>query len=540
MPTVSIYRSAALTRLTRQRRRTVDRRFANFLTLYLDTHATTRPSRMHRQVIEILQEATVSRQRKIAIAAPRGHAKTTLVSLAYVLWSALHGKESLILLLSATSEQAQQLLRDIRRELTENPLLQSDFPEVCAPLLAPRQTGVVIKQNRIELPNGVCIRVLGSQQALRGMKHRDQRPTLIVADDLENLEQVESEEQREKLRSWFYGTLLKAGQPSTNVVVIGTVLHHDSLLGRLTNKREATGGWRCERYKAVESFSVAEPMWQRWEDIRRGDELFEEASGDGAADAYFRANSVEMLRGTQVLWPERESYLDLMKMRLDEGEASFQAEKQNEPVDPETCLFARTRIRFWDAGGGVDGASHATPEEVHRALSPSVHFVMACDPSLGGQHGRGDYGAVILLARDDRSNGDEGIYVLHAMIERRKPNELIEYMVELARQYPIDETVIESNQFQAVMADDLQKRLQGIGAYSSIEKLNNRSNKRARILGLEPIINSGRLRFCSQDTRLLAQLREFPLGKYDDGPDALEMAVNAAKEPMSYAREFSL
>ncbi|HUU15777.1 MAG TPA: hypothetical protein VMW72_01395, partial [Sedimentisphaerales bacterium] len=47
----------------------------------------------------------------------------------------------------------------------------------------------------------------------------------FIADDLENEEQAESEEQRDKLRSWFNKTLLNTGHPHTNVVVIGTILH---------------------------------------------------------------------------------------------------------------------------------------------------------------------------------------------------------------------------------------------------------------------------------------------------------------------------
>ncbi|MFQ8732058.1 MAG: hypothetical protein ACLSAC_17470 [Enterocloster bolteae] len=41
-----------------------------------------------------------------------------------------------------------------------------------------------------------------------------------------------------------------------------------------------------------------------------------------------------MLKGTEVLWEEKLSYYDLMKMRIDEGEASFNSEEQNEPINP--------------------------------------------------------------------------------------------------------------------------------------------------------------------------------------------------------------
>lgn len=46
-----------------------------------------------------------------------------------------------------------------------------------------------------------------------------------------------------------------------------------------------------------------------------------------------------MLEGTQVLWEEKLSYYDLMVMRVSEGEASFNSEEQNEPINPDDCLF---------------------------------------------------------------------------------------------------------------------------------------------------------------------------------------------------------
>ncbi len=55
-----------------------------------------------------------------------------------------------------------------------------------------------------------------------------------------------------------------------------------------------------------------------------------------------------MLEGTEVLWPQLESYRDLMELRLVEGRVSFDSEKQNEPVNPEDCYFQESDFHFWD------------------------------------------------------------------------------------------------------------------------------------------------------------------------------------------------
>jgi predicted phage terminase large subunit-like protein len=63
--------------------------------------------------------------------------------------------------------------------------------------------------------------------------------------------------------------------------------------------------------------------------------------------------------------------------------------------------------------------------------------------------------------------------------------------------------------------------------------VDNRVNKLVRIRRLGPYLASHRLRFKgnSPSTRLLVeQLRTFPAGDHDDGPDAAEMAIRLAVE----------
>jgi len=92
------------------------------------------------------------------------------------------------------------------------------------------------------------IAAYGAGQGVCGAKNASSRPGLIVADDIEDPEHVISEEQREKLREWFTGTLLHAGHPGTNVIVVSTVLHHDSLLANLVNPNDSRGWTALNRW----------------------------------------------------------------------------------------------------------------------------------------------------------------------------------------------------------------------------------------------------------------------------------------------------
>lgn len=51
----------------------------------------------------------------------------------------------------------------------------------------------------------------GRQQSLRGIKYHSVRPDLIIIDDLENDENVETKGQRVKLYNWLTKVLMKCG-----------------------------------------------------------------------------------------------------------------------------------------------------------------------------------------------------------------------------------------------------------------------------------------------------------------------------------------
>ena len=57
-----------------------------FSRTYLSAHFRLPPSAMHRDIFAMLETVSLERNARIAVAAPRGHAKSTVVSLAYVLW----------------------------------------------------------------------------------------------------------------------------------------------------------------------------------------------------------------------------------------------------------------------------------------------------------------------------------------------------------------------------------------------------------------------------------------------------------------------
>ena len=126
-----------------------------------------------------------SSHRLVAIAAPRGHAKSTAITHAYTLANVCFREAQYVMIVSDTEEQATLFLEDIKNELLENQNLRTLFK--INKFLKDTGTDVIV-----QMDDGHLFRIIakGSMQKIRGRKWRSKRPDLIVGDDLENDEIV--------------------------------------------------------------------------------------------------------------------------------------------------------------------------------------------------------------------------------------------------------------------------------------------------------------------------------------------------------------
>ena len=170
-------------------------------------------------------------------------------------------------------------------------------------------------------------------------------------------------------------------------------------------------------------------------------------------------------------------------------------------------------------------------------LGRNVRIYGACDPSLGKRHSHGDNSAIITAVIDRRY---DRVYVIDADIARRTPNETIDRIVMLSKMYEYYTFVVETNQFQVLLVDQLEQALERHRISIDIEQVDHRSNKQTRIEVLEPLVTRGVVRFSRRHGTLMEQLRQFPLGAHDDGPDALEMVIREALDPTNYSSVFQI
>jgi hypothetical protein len=197
---------------------------------------------------------------RLAVGAPRSHAKTTNLALAFPLFRMAVHHEAFTLVISDTSTQAEQRTSDIHAELLENKLLTGDYPYLSLPDAEHyRQQKAKRTQGDFITVGGLRVLGAGAGKSLRGVKDGANRPSLIICDDLENDEAVATPLQREKLWSWFTKSILNLpGPDGARFIVIGTILHRQSLLARLLNTDDGQT-WTRRLYRAINA--DGEVLW---------------------------------------------------------------------------------------------------------------------------------------------------------------------------------------------------------------------------------------------------------------------------------------
>ena len=420
----------------------------------------------------------------LAIAAPRGEAKSTLVSQLFTLYCLVAQKKRYALIVMDSIDQAYPMLEAIKVELEFNQRLRVDFPEIAGQGRVWQAATIVTKANQ-------KVQVAGSGKKLRGLRHGAYRPDLVVLDDIENDEQVRSPEQRDKLHDWLKKTVLPLGEAGDklDVVYIGTILHYDSVLNRTLSSK----AWKTAKFKALIRQPDDMSLWDKWEDLYLNE-------GEAVADAFYSQNKSAMDKGAVVSWAAR-PILTLMKIRARDGHATFDSEYQNDPLSSDDAMFANA-LTYWTE------------------LPGELVYFGALDPSLGKAGASRDPSA-ILVGGYHRETGK--LYVIEAQVKKRLPDLIIEDVIRMQKQYQCQRWFVETVQFQEFLKDELVKRSaqRGIPVPATATKPN--TDKMLRIESLQPHMANGLILLHSSQATLISQLRHFPKADHDDGPDALEM-----------------
>ena len=182
---------------------------------------------------EIIHHLESSDTENLYVVAFRGSGKSTMVTTAYPIWAIL-GKQQkkFCLIFCQTRTQAKQHMMNIRSELEGNDLLKRD--------LGPfqEQSDEWGSYSLVFNKSNARITVASTEQSIRGIRHNENRPDLIICDDVEDVQSTKTREGRDKTYQWLYGEVIPAGDRKTRLIAVGNLLHEDSLLMRIRDDIE--------------------------------------------------------------------------------------------------------------------------------------------------------------------------------------------------------------------------------------------------------------------------------------------------------------
>ncbi|GEM_PF-5690964 len=425
----------------------------------------------------------------LAICIFRGGGKSVIAILCDCLRRICHGLDPYIIIGGDTLDQAASQLEDIKDELSSNEKIKADFGSLKpdkgmwrqAELVQRDDGRIVWREGRIITTNRIRVDAIGKGGKMRGRRFGVKRPTHIILDDLDNDENVNTKEQRDKGWNWVISAVEPARDPQVGrVVVIGTTIHFDCVIARAVRKTDEDGN----RFFTSIKFAA----------LRRN------------ADGEFES-----------VWQSRFSTETLLKKRAFLGASKFGAEYMNDPRDPETQIFQPNKFVYY-------------PElELSNRRLIRVLYV---DPSKG-KKGKG-------RKKSDFSGFADGLvdlanritFIKNAFRKRLSPNaaktEVIEWFLEALRGSWHVELWVEENAFGDILGENFQDELRRRGVDIKVNTLLHTTEKNARLERHSIRVETGGVRYPqrweSEDKRpdWFSEYEDFPAGSFDDTIDAIE------------------
>jgi len=426
-------------------------------------------------------ELCTSGNRFVAIAAPRGFAKSTAITFSFTLATILFRERNFVLLVSDTEAQAVLFLQAIKQELVEN----EDIRRLFNLRLNEKGQPLFPKESEADLigvfEDGSKFRIIakGSEQKLRGLLWNGQRPNLIICDDMENDEIVMNKDRRDKFKRWFYGALLPSRSKDGIIRYVGTILHMDSMLENLMPVE-------ADRQTTVEELKTYTTRKGGWKSIK------------------YRACNDSFTKG---LWEAKKSCEELKKEQQDYRDRGladvFSQEYFNIPIDESVSYFRKT-----DFIGMLE-----------RDYEKHMLFYITCDLAISGKQ-KSDYSVFLVAGVDE----DRMIYIRNSIRLRLDGREIVDTLLALQRTYAPEFIGIEEGQIDKAIGPFLIEEMQKTDVYINTYPLKHMSqDKETRSRAIQARVRAHGVRFDKQGDWYQTfedECRRFPRDKHDDQVDA--------------------
>lgn len=418
------------------------------------------PAPFHFQISDIL----LHDNRHFAVEMFRESAKSTYVLKAYPVYRLTYPKkeERYIVIIKQNQELASAKLSEIINEYEHNDVLNKNLIKIHK-----RSAHAIELTVRGFNRENVQIRIeaYGKGSSIRGLSWGNLRPQVIIADDLQDLEDSQSETTLEKDWDWFLSDvkfLAKTGR----IFLIGNNLGAKCIVERVIESTEM--GFESMKISALDS--KGESTWP---------EQF----------------------STEFLKKEKEEFISLGKLDI------WYRERMCKAIDPETQLFKREFFKFF------------TEEE----LPEKFDIDITIDPAISKKK-KACNTAIVAVAKNTHK---PDWYVLDYKAGQYTPYELIsntfDMYRELKRLYPFAfiRVYVEGVAYQEALRYVFDEEMKRAKIFMFLDTFVDKTDKIQRIKGLAPLFRIGVLHIRGWMIELIEEATLFPVGKTVDILDAL-------------------
>ena len=437
--------------------------------------------------LKIVKEAMSNRY--LAVAAPRGSAKSTILAFLIPFHCISYKKKHHIVIVSNTYKKACVSLENIKDEIRTNALFKADF-------------NIIIRKDAegdsiFRHPDGFEVRVLckGAEQigSIRGELFNAFRPDLFIIDDVEDDEMVRNPERRSELHHLIDEALIPAGDVHTmSILVIGTILHDDSQMSKFISPfhyRE----FRKLKYRAL---------------IKNKDGSFKS------------------------LWAYKWSVDDLLELQKEKPDV-FAKEMQNDPVSGANTKFTADDFRYWT----IDNMQYVLFNKeggiTAKGELRDCQAAMACD--LAWEEGKeNDFSVVLPAFLTPQSDILIDTYLCKKGLRPDEMEEVIFTMEERLRSITGSPVPIgfEKAKLEKVAKWFLKQAMKKRNRSLWLKDLQWDTDKIQRILTkLQPRYSQHMLYHKRGMGDLENQITRFPSAAHDDLPDALQGVCQLLEYP---------